>query len=203
MNRDDSAPGRSRPHTGRRRNEAARAAVLQAAITLLSRGDRSALTMEALARQAHVGKATIYRWWPSRGAVLLEAMVEYAAEQVPDPDSGDLVNDLRLFLLRTFRVARVKPAQAVLRQSMAEALTDPVAGEAMARFAAARRAVLHDILNRARSRGELPAEFDADLCVDQCFGVLWYRLLFAHAPLSDADARGLANQIALQARPAT
>ena len=95
----------ARPHTGSRRNEAAEQAILRAAAELLVAGDGALITVAAIAERAGVGKQTIYRWWPSKSAVLLDAMIHRAEEVAPAPDSGDLQTDLRLFLRSTFAAA--------------------------------------------------------------------------------------------------
>src|SRR6478672_6817511 len=74
--------GGARPHTGRRRNEAARQAVLDAALRLLVESKGAPITVEAVARAAGVGKQTLYRWWPSKGAVLLDALTDRAGQDV-------------------------------------------------------------------------------------------------------------------------
>jgi AcrR family transcriptional regulator len=80
------APAPRRPHTGRRRNQAARQAVLDAAAELLSRPDGAATSIEEIAQTSGVSKHTIYRWWPSKGAVLLDALVEQARrKRAPHP----------------------------------------------------------------------------------------------------------------------
>ncbi|WP_156766937.1 TetR/AcrR family transcriptional regulator, partial [Mycobacterium sp. E796] len=66
-----------RPHTGNRRNDAAERAILQAAAELLADGG-GPISVDAIAERAGVGKQTIYRWWPSKSAVLLDAMIHRA-----------------------------------------------------------------------------------------------------------------------------
>jgi AcrR family transcriptional regulator len=80
----------TRQHTGRRRNAAARDATLQAAFELLRTEGAGGLTIDAIAEAAGVGRQTIYRWWPSKGAVMAEAMVRGAGAIVPVHDSGSL-----------------------------------------------------------------------------------------------------------------
>ncbi|WP_328540335.1 TetR/AcrR family transcriptional regulator [Streptomyces sp. NBC_00344] len=72
----------ARPHTGRRRIEAARQAILDAALRLLAEADGASVTVSTTAREAGVGKQTLYRWWPSKGAVLLDAMWDRADQVV-------------------------------------------------------------------------------------------------------------------------
>jgi AcrR family transcriptional regulator len=187
-----------RVHTGRRRNDAARRAILDSAAHLLAGTQGAAVGVDAIADAAGVSKRTIYRWWPSRGAVLLEAMVDRAKELAPASDTGSLVGDLRAFLTATFRSARRPENAALLRNAMAEALRDAAAAQALHAFTADRRTVLRGILGRARERGELAADADLDLTVDQAYGVLWYRLLIGHGALTSQAAVKLAGALARQ-----
>jgi AcrR family transcriptional regulator len=191
-----------RPHTGRRRNEAARQAILDVAIDLLGRPGEGPVTVDTIAAAAGVGKQTIYRWWPSKGAVLLAALAERASEDIPVPDTGTLRGDLEAFLTATFRAAGNPRTASVLRNTMAEAQRDPHARESMRDFIAGRRAVLRGVLERARDRGETAPGADLDLLVDQAYGMLWYRVLTGHAPLGDAEAAALARALAGQAASA-
>jgi AcrR family transcriptional regulator len=187
------APAPRRPHTGRRRNPAARQAVLDAAAELLSRPDGAATSIEEIAQASGVSKHTIYRWWPSKGAVLLEAMVDQARQEAGTPPSGVLAADLEAFLTATFRTAwRAAP---LLRSAMAEAQRDPGAAEGMRQFTATRRGELRRLLEAGQSRGELPGDTDLDLLIDQVYGLLWYRVLIGHAPLTAADAARLARAV--------
>src|SRR5689334_12245799 len=87
-------------HRGNRhgRSEQARVAVLEAADDLLAEQGFARLTVEAIAQRAGVAKQTIYRWWPSKPAILLEAFLTDAAEELSPPDSGDLATDLTAHL---------------------------------------------------------------------------------------------------------
>ena len=189
-----------RPHTGRRRNEAARRAILDVAVELLGGTGDTPVTIDTIAAAAGVGKQTIYRWWPSKGAVLLEAVAERAGADIPVPDTGSLLGDLGGFLRATFRAVGHERTVSVLRHAMAEAQRDPHAGEHMRAFIAGRRAVLRGLLERARDRGEVSPGTDLDLVVDQAYGVLWYRILVGHAPLSATEADALARALTAQVR---
>jgi AcrR family transcriptional regulator len=187
----------TRAHTGRARNDPARLAILDSAAALLMTRRAGSVNIDTIATAAGVGKQTIYRWWPSKGAVLLDAMVHAARRQAPDPNTGSLVGDLETFLIATFRAARRRANRALLRGAMAEALRDPHAAEVLEGFAQSRRQALRAILERGQSRGEIPLG-DLDLAVDQVFGLLWYRLLFGHARPSVADAGPLAVALVAQ-----
>lgn len=183
---------RKRPHTGRQRNEAARTAILDAAMALLG---TARFTADEIAREAGVGKQTLYRWWPSKAAVVAEAMGRRARDIAPVPDTGTVLGDLREFLAGTFTGAAEPANRNALRQIMASAQQDEHLAEAVAGFTAARRDALRSLLERAGRRGELPAGADLDLAVDQAYGVLWYRLLVGHAPLDRRAAEQLARAL--------
>ncbi|MGY2093374.1 TetR/AcrR family transcriptional regulator [Nocardia gipuzkoensis] len=184
-----------RPHTGRRRNEATHHAILDAALRLLAESEGAPITIDAIARAAGVGRQTIYRWWPSKGAVLLDALTSRAVQLAPTPDTGSLREDLRSLIRATFLGAQGKPTEPALRSLVREAANDPQLAELMREFTAARRAVVHDILKRARTRGELPSGTDPGLMADQIYGVFWYRFLLGHAPLDGQAADQLANTL--------
>ncbi|MDT5258052.1 MAG: hypothetical protein QOD10_3132, partial [Mycobacterium sp.] len=186
-----------RPHTGSRRNDAAERAILDAAAELLAAGHDALITVAAIAERAGVGKQTIYRWWPSKSAVLLDAMIHRARQIAPAPDSGDLHTDLRVFLRSTFAAA--PDNRSLLLGVLREALGDAATMDRLATFTAARRDELAGILDRARARGQIPTPKPLETVVDQAFGLLWYRMIFAHEPLdkqgADALARALTTQL--------
>jgi AcrR family transcriptional regulator len=180
--------GSRRP--GRPRSETTRRAILDAALDELREHGYAALTIEGIAARAGAGKQTIYRWWPSKADVVLDALLDLAATKIPVPDEGSLSADLTAFLSATFRQHGLRP---ILVGLMAHALLDPVfAAGFRDRFLFSRRAVLRDILDRAVARGEIAADVDLELVVDVVYGVLWYRLMLDHAPLDDAAGEQLA-----------
>jgi AcrR family transcriptional regulator len=186
-----------RAHTGRRRNEATRHAVLAAAVRLLREAEHGPLTLPVIAASAGVGRQTVYRWWSTPGEVLLEALAEQASAQVPTPDTGSLADDLRIFLERTLLGAADPATAPVLRGLAREAARDEQSAELLRTFTASRRAALRGLLLRHADR--LAPDVDLDLLVDQAYGVLWYRLLIGHAPLDADTARRLAEGLAAAA----
>ncbi|MFF3002858.1 TetR/AcrR family transcriptional regulator [Kitasatospora sp. NPDC057940] len=185
----------ARPHTGRRRNEAAHQAILDAALQLLAESDGTPVTIDAIARTAGVGKQTVYRWWPSKGAVLLDALTDRADQDVPGPDTGTLRTDLRAFIATTFDGSQRDTTAPALRTLVREAARDPHLADLMQTFTATRRTALRDLLARGRERGELADDTDLDLIVDQVYGVFWYRFLLGHAPLDTTVADRLTNSL--------
>ncbi|MEU9076869.1 TetR/AcrR family transcriptional regulator [Kitasatospora sp. NPDC048538] len=193
---DPGAPATpTRPHTGRRRNEAAHQAILDAALRLLATSDGTPVTIDAIARTAGVGKQTVYRWWPSKGAVLLDALTDRADQDVPGADTGTLRSDLRAFVATTFDGAQRGPTAPALRTLVREAARDPHLADLMQSFTATRRTALRELLARGRERGELAEDTDLDLVVDQVYGVFWYRFLLGHAPLDGTVADRLTRSL--------
>jgi AcrR family transcriptional regulator len=184
-----------RQHTGRRRNAAARDAILDATFDLLRTGGAVGLTIDAIAEAAGVGRQTIYRWWPSKGAVAAEAMARGARAIAPARDTGSFPDDLAQFLIDSFAGLEDPGLRRALRQLISAAQTDEHVAEMLAGFTAQRRAALRALLDRGRAHGDLPADADLDLLVDVAYGVLWYRLLIGHAPLDELAARGLSAHI--------
>ncbi|MFI7190702.1 TetR/AcrR family transcriptional regulator [Nocardia nova] len=176
---------------GRPRSEDRRRAILSAAMAELREKGYAALTIEGIAARAGSGKQTIYRWWPSKADVVLEAMLTEVAAVIAVPDTGSLPGDLTAFLADTFRQRGQRP---VLVGLMAQALLDPAFAQAFRdRFLFSRRDALRQIIDRAIARGEVAADMDPDLMIDVVYGVLWYRLLLDHAPLDDESGRQLAD----------
>jgi AcrR family transcriptional regulator len=172
-----------RQHTGRRRNEEARRAVLDATLAILREGGTGALTIDAIARAAGVGRQTVYRWWPSRGAIVLEAARDLAERDVPVPATDSPADDLRTFLRRTFTVAGSADRAPVLRAMMAESLRDEQFAAALREFTEGRRQTLTALIIRLDV-----APGRASLLAETAFALLWYRLLMANAPLTEAVA---------------
>jgi AcrR family transcriptional regulator len=173
-----------RPHTGRRRNDAAREAILDTTLKLLRSGGVGGLTVDAIADAAGVGRQTIYRWWPSKGAVVAEAITRHARAA-----------DLTAFLTDSFAGLDDPGTRRVLRQLAAAAQQDEHAAGVLADFTAQRRGALHALLERGRAAGQLPQATDLDMLVDLAYGFLWYRLLVGHAPLDQRAARSLAAHL--------
>lgn len=191
-----------RPHTGRRRNEAAREAILDATFDLIYAGDNPEITIDAIAHAAGVGRQTIYRWWPSKGAVAAEAMARRARIVVPDRQTGSLRGDLEAFLADSFAALADDRYRAALRRLAAAAQGDEHVAAVLASFTAQRRAVLRDLLERGVADGALSPGADLAMLVDMAYGVLWYRILIGHAPLDEAAARDLTACLLAAGNPA-
>jgi AcrR family transcriptional regulator len=172
------------PRPGRKRSENSRLAILAAAFALVGDVGYRDLTIEGIAARAGTGKQTIYRWWPTKADVLLDALATEADLHIPVPDTGDYPADLRAFLSATFAMGRDRRVVDALRALMAHAqLDDAFHARFRASFLLRRRDALATILDRAHARGELPDGLTASTVADIVFGVIWYRMLTSPDPV--------------------
>jgi AcrR family transcriptional regulator len=175
-----------RPRTGRARNEQARQEILGAALEL-ARQDLGGTTVNSIAARAGVGKQTIYRWWPSKWVVILDALLGHAERDViADTGSGPLAERLATFLASSFALLAGPDSDGpLLRALMAHAQVDPAFAVVWRDlFIFPRRQALLRLLGDGRSA-------DREAAVDLLFGGMWYRLLIEHGPLDEAYARRL------------
>jgi AcrR family transcriptional regulator len=180
---------------GRPRSEHARLAVLAATTHLIAQDGYGGVTMEAIARDAGVSKQTVYRWWPTKAAIVLEALAEGAAAVAPVTDTGSFSVDLRVFLRRTVKGAGGRNAR-LLAALMAEAQLDDDFAEAFrAGFLARRRQALRELLEHGYRRNELSTSVDLDFIVELAFAALWYRILSHHQPLNRHFADQLTDTV--------
>ena len=185
----------SRP--GRKRSEQSRLAILAATLELVAEAGYGALTIEGIAARSGVGKQTIYRWWPSKADVLLDALATKADLQIPLPDTGSFRADLARFLAGTFELGGKSPVADTLRALMAQAQIDPDFGKRFREdFLFRRRDALGELVARAHERGELPAGLQPGTVIDVVFGTLWYRLLATREPVDGRLADELVTLLA-------
>jgi AcrR family transcriptional regulator len=181
---------------GRPRSEEADRAILAAATELLAERGLAGMSIEEVAARAGVGKSTIYRRWPTRGALALDAFLAEFSSQLPAPDTGSLRSDLRAALRAWVRAVTKTRAGRMLAGLLAEAQRDPQLGAAWReRVMEPLRAAHRVIVERAAERGEIAPGTDPDLVLDLLFGPAYHRLLNRHRPLSDNFVRGVADLI--------
>lgn len=199
----ESAGGESRQR-GRPRSEKARKAIMDAAAELLLARGLSAVSMDAVAERARVSKATIYRWWPTKESLALDALyTEWAAVQPGPRDTGTLRGDLLALLRPWSRLATSKPYGRVIAALVTEAQTDPVfAAEYRRRVVEPRRDQARAVFHRAIERGEIPPGTKVEVAIDLLYGPLYHRLLHGHAPLSDRFVRDVVDLALAGLQPA-
>ncbi|WP_353471330.1 TetR/AcrR family transcriptional regulator [Salipiger sp. H15] len=164
-----------RASIGARRNPQTEAAVLDAAAEILSEAGIAGLRMEAVAKRARAGKATLYRWWPTRGALLLAL---YRRRKPVDAyaDTGTLEGDLAAVFAQVFAHWQGETGQ-VFRSIIAAAQAEPDVAEALAEFRLERRAGLETVIARAGARSELAPGLPPARLADSVIATLWFKLL--------------------------
>jgi len=181
---------------GRPRSPEAGQAILEAAIELLVEKGLRRMSIEEVAERAGVGKATIYRRWPSRGALALDAFLAEFQAQLPVRDTGSLRGDLLASLRAWVRAVTKTRAGRMLAGLIAEAQRDPeVAASWRQRVFDPLRSQHRAIVERAMERGEVPPSTDADAVLDLVFGAAYHRLLHQHLPLSDHFVRTVVDLV--------
>ncbi len=183
---------------GRPRSEKAQKAILAAAIELLLEHGLHAMSMDAVAERAGVSKATIYRWWPSKELLALDALATEWQLIAPEAtrDTGSLRGDLLARLRPWLRLLRDKPYGRVVAGLVATAQADAEFAELyLERFVRPRRDAMRPILLRAIDRGEIPRNVDLEIALDLIYGPIYHRMLHGHAPLDERFARNVVDTI--------
>jgi AcrR family transcriptional regulator len=163
---------------GRPRDEEVRKRILNSAAQLLEDLCFDDITVDAIAEASGAGKATIYRWWPNKAAVLIEAFRERIAREIPFPDSGDFRQDVRQLLKNFTDIIYRGRRGKVFRAFIAGAQADPEIAKAYREsWIAPRRAEARKLFERYIEAGVADASLDPDLAVEMVFSPLYYRLL--------------------------
>lgn len=168
-----------------RRSETSRRAILDATLQLCAELGYRRLTVEAIAARAGVSKKTIYRWWPSKGAVVLEAVDEMAAV-VAHPNTGDVAADFHSQLTALIDLL-TPPNNSAVVGLIAEALQDPdLAHDLRERLIRPRIASFEERMRQAQRDGQLAPDADLDVAVGLIYGPIYHRLIF-HLGMPDAQ----------------
>jgi AcrR family transcriptional regulator len=173
---------------GRQRSTESEQAILAATLQLLKEKPLREITIEAIARKAGVGKMTIYKWWPSKAYVALDAFRKTITKMIVAPDTGETERDLAE-MLRSSMSSYSSATGRIFGQFLAEAQNDPeFAALFRDRFLKPRREATRKILNRAISRGEIDPKLDMETIMDLIFGPMVFRLMAGHGPLNKTEA---------------
>jgi AcrR family transcriptional regulator len=156
---------------------------LAATLQLLTEKSLRDISIEEIARRAGVGKATIYKWWPSKAYVALDAYLRNVSRRLPTPDTGSVRNDIQE-QVRSLMIFYKTPVGRILGQFVAEAQSDQdFATLFRERFLKPRRDQTGIIFDRGVERGEIDRNLDRELVLDLIYGSAIYRMIVRHAPL--------------------
>lgn len=183
--------GRAKP--GRPRSEQSRSAVVRATSELLHEIGLRAMTTEQIAARSGSSKATIYKWWPNKYAVAVDAFFSELQADSPDPDTGSAREDFRVWL-RGLCHFYTGPSGRVFAELVGEAQFDPeVAGELHEGLVRSRRTVLEALWDRGVARGELRDDVDRDVAIDLIIAPALYRLMIGRGALDDTTADAIVD----------
>lgn len=186
-----------RPADASRRSERARTAIHRAALDLTADVGFAKVTVEAIAARAGVGKQTIYRWWPSKGAVVFDALLaanENAEGTLALPDTGDVVADLRQ-VLRAMVADLGEPANDRLQRAVTAEIQDDraLAAEVVERLLRPQVDAIVARLRRAQQVGQIPAAADPAIVAQLLIGPVFHRWLLRTGPLDTAFADAIVD----------
>ncbi|MGW1342452.1 TetR/AcrR family transcriptional regulator [Kribbella sp. NPDC002412] len=167
------------------RGDGARQRMLTAALEVLDEAGLAGFTMEAVARRAGASKATLYRRWPTTGALLIDAM-DATFRPFPVPDTGRVESDVAELLTAFVTMLEHTPFPRLLAAFIDAAERDPALARLHAELTHRRREPLLAVLERARERSELPADTDPELTTDLLTSPFFYRRFVAHRPIPPA-----------------
>lgn len=189
------SPDGARPSSARvdSRVERSRHAILIAAFELLEEGGVSGFSVDEVARRSRVAKTTIYRHWPTRESLVLDACSRITAEQ-EIPDTGSLRGDLEAILSNIAHLLQTANWTSVLPSIVDAAERDPDFAEIHSRIQRGHAVPLRAVLERAADRGELPADTDVPTIVAALLGPLFYRRWFSREPIDDAFVTAIVDR---------
>src|SRR5271163_4363989 len=193
--------GRGKRPPGRPRSEEARLAILRSTLKLLGKSGFSELTIEAVAAHAGVGKATVYRWWSNKAALIADAFASSTTRKLHFPDTGSVCTDMSQQmrqLIKVFRGRRGRIVSAILGGGQSD--PDLIAAF-RERFLWPRRQEAYATLRRGIARGELRKDVDMDLLLDSLYGPIYMRFLIKHDKLTPDFVDGLCELVLAGADP--
>jgi AcrR family transcriptional regulator len=176
-----------------RRVERSRDAVLGAAFELLGESGVGGFSVDEVSRRSGVAKTTIYRHWPTREALVIDACAQISAEQ-ETPDTGSLEGDVTAILTSIAHLLETANWSSVLPSIVDAAERDPGFADIHSRIQRGHAAPLREVLERAATRGELPPHADLSTIVAALLGPLFYRRWFSREPIDDKFIQEIAKR---------
>jgi AcrR family transcriptional regulator len=184
----------SRP-AGRPRSEVARRQILDAAYRLLQEKGIQAASTQEIAAQAGVSTATLYRWWDTKEAIMLDAAFEHIKPLLAYDGQGSPLARLREQALRGVQFASTEDGRVITRLIAAIHESDERRQLFLERFYLPRRALAREVVVAAIRQGELPADTDPEILIDALHGPQFFRMLMGHAPIDMAFVTALVDLV--------
>jgi AcrR family transcriptional regulator len=194
-----SEPGGADKVDGRVRRSRER--VLTTTFELLGESGVGGFTVDEVARRSGVAKTTIYRHWPSREALVIDACSRITDEQEA-PDTGSLEGDVTAILTNIGRLLGTARWSSVLPSIVDVAERDPEFADVHRRIQHGHAAPLREVIERAAGRGEIPPTADRATMIAGLMGPLFYRRWFSREPIDEPFiTRIVSNAIGSQPNP--
>ncbi|MFL0266859.1 TetR/AcrR family transcriptional regulator [Candidatus Clostridium radicumherbarum] len=178
---------------GRPRSEETRADILNASYELLIENGFAAITVEKIAERAKVSKATIYKWWPNKAAVVMDGFLNATSVELPIPDTGSTIEDMFIQVNNFVKFLSTRKGR-VITEIIAEGQHDPQLADIYRKaYFIPRREISKRILESGISRGELRKDLDLEITIDLIWGPIFYRLLITGEVIDEAFVKKLIN----------
>ncbi len=178
---------------GRPRDEEARKRILTAALELLEDVGFAQVTVDGIAERSGASKATIYRWWPNKAAVVIEAFRDAVAPEAPLADTGSFRDDVHTQVRNFARVLSGRGGRMLMAFIAASRNDVDLATAFRTIWSNPRRVQAKALLKRSQKRGQLRKDVDLDMVLDALYGPLYYRLLAKNDKPSEKYADALAE----------
>ncbi|MDT8718029.1 TetR/AcrR family transcriptional regulator [Clostridium sp. 19966] len=178
---------------GRPRSEKTKSDILNSAYELLIENGFGAVTVEKIAERAKVSKATIYKWWPNKAAVVMDSYLDATNIKLPIPDTGSTIEDMFIQVDNFVKFLTTKKGN-VIAEIIAEGQYDSnLAAIYRKAYFTPRRNISKEILERGILRGELEKDLDIEITIDLIWGPIFYRLLITGEEIGDIFIKKLIN----------
>lgn len=171
---------------GRPRSQRARSAVLSAARALVEEGGHPAATIEAISARSGVAKTTIYRWWPNSAALVVDLLVQVAAELAPPPSGEDPLEALLTELRLVAKASDALPGRLLMSLLAASEVDLDIRAALREGMFKPRREATARTIRRAQASGALRRDVAPHVAVDLLYGPLFYRRFIRHEPVTQA-----------------
>jgi len=192
MTKDPETPRKP----GRPRSEETHQALLEATTRLMNSMPIRNITIGGIAKEAGVGKPTIYRWWDSKCALVMDAFLATAAPQITPPGKGPAIKELTSQVKSIIKLLSGKTG-SVIAQMIGEGQSDAhILEEFRNRVIFKLLVPSRDIIDQGKESGVLDKTLDTDLALDLIYGPVCYRLLVGHKPLDSTFANALPKRVA-------
>lgn len=165
--------------------------ILSASYSLLLENGFGGVTVEKIAERAKVSKATIYKWWPNKAAVVMDGFMSAATARLPVPDTGSVFEDILIHATNLLKFLTSREG-IIIKELLGEGQFDPALAEAYrTRYFHPRRMEARKLIERGIERGELKNNLDIELCTDLIYGPIFYRLLVTGDQLDESYVQQL------------